>query len=156
MLDAEKHRLYVSTFPSQWAKRFQSQRGFTNATTYESIDEFMQTQKDDADRSKRKRKKDEENNNRRNTQQRRNGGNRNNNKIQIDWKATRGPTSKCKKHPDSNHAWGDCHLNPNNPNNKLGNQNSDPYSDFLICYLDCLGSGGNHPKYGSNLDVSCS
>jgi len=129
MSDAEKHRLYVSTFPSQWAKRFQSQRGFTNATTYESIDEFMQTQKDEADRSKRKRKKEEEgNNNRRNNNQRRNGGNRNNHnhrKIRVDRKARSGPTSKCKKHPDSNHAWGDCHLNPNNPNNKLGNRNSD-------------------------------
>ena len=86
----------------------------------------MQTQKDEADRSKKKRKKEEESNNRRNNQQR-NGGNRNNHnnsKIRIDRKARSGPTSKCKKHPDSNHAWGDCHLNPSNPNNKLGNRNS--------------------------------
>ena len=92
---------------------------------FESIDKFMQQQKDDADRSKKKRKKDEENNNRRNTWQR-NGGNQNNsnNKIRIDQKARTGPTSKCKKHPDLNHAWGDCHLNPNNLNNKLGNRNN--------------------------------
>ena len=86
MTDAEKYRLYVATYPTQWAKQFQSQRGFTDATTYESIDEFMQTQKDDADRSKKKRKKEEENNNRRNAQQR-NGGNQNN-KYRIDQKAS--------------------------------------------------------------------
>ena len=129
MTEAEKYRLYVATFPTQWAKQFKSLRGFTEATTYNSIIDFMQTQKDDADRSKKKRKKEEESNNRRNTQ-RRNGGNRNNNsKIQIDQKARSGPTSKCKKHPDSNHAWGDCHLNPSNPNNKLGGWNSYRNSD---------------------------
>ena len=117
MSKAEKHRLYVATFPTQWAKQFQSQRGFTEATTYKSINEFMQTQKDDANRSKKKQKKEEESNNRRNTR-RRNGSNRNN-KIRIDQKARTGPTSKCKKHPDGKHAWGDCHLNPDNPNNKL-------------------------------------
>lgn len=70
MTKMEKYRLYVATFPTQWLKRFHSLRGFTDATTYESIDEFMQTEKDDADQSKRKRKKEEESNNRRNTQQR--------------------------------------------------------------------------------------
>ena len=132
MTDPEKYRLYVATYPIQWAKQFQSRRGFTNATSYETIDEFMQTQKDDADRSKKKRKKEEESNNRRNTNQRRNGsgGNRNRNtKTRIDRRARTGPTSKCKKHPDANHAWGDCHLNPNNPNNKLGDRNSDRNSN---------------------------
>ena len=128
MSEAEKHRLYVATFPTQWAKQFQSQRGFTEATTYESIDEFIQTQKDNADRSKKKRKKEEENNNRRNNQ-RRNGNQNTGGKIQINQKARSGPTSKCKKHPNSNNAWGDCHLNPSNPNNKLGNQNSDQNSN---------------------------
>ena len=69
MTEAEKLRLFVATFPTQWAKQFKSLRGFTEATTYDSIIDFMQTQKDEADRSKKKRKKDEESNNRRNTRQ---------------------------------------------------------------------------------------
>ena len=33
--------MYVATFPTQWSKQFHSLRGFTEATTYESIDEFI-------------------------------------------------------------------------------------------------------------------
>ena len=123
MTEMEKYRLYVGTFPTHWVKQFNS-RGFTEATTYDSINEFMQQQKDEADKTKKKKKKEEESNNRRHPHQR-NGGSCNNSKFKINRKATQGPTSKCKKHPNANHAWGDCHLNPNNPNNKLGNQNFD-------------------------------
>ena len=78
----------------------------------------MQQQKQEADKCKKKRKEEEKKPHKKNNQ----NGNRNS-KCKTDWKATRGPTLKCKKHPNSNHAWGNCNLNPNNPNNKLGDQN---------------------------------
>ena len=59
MMKMEKYRLYVTTFPTHWAKRLHSLRRFTEATTYDSIDEFMQEQKDNVDRNKKKKKKDE-------------------------------------------------------------------------------------------------
>ena len=47
----------MATFPTQWTKQFNLLRGFTDATTYDSIDKLMEQQKDKADKTKKKRKK---------------------------------------------------------------------------------------------------
>ena len=56
-MEMEKYRLYVATFPTQWAKQFISVRGFTDATSYDSINEYMEQQKEEADKTKKKKKK---------------------------------------------------------------------------------------------------
>ena len=89
----------------------------------------MEQQKETADKEhatkERKKKKDKEDR----KKAHRSGNGNSNSKYKIDCTATRGPTSKCKKHPNAKHVWGDCFLNPNNPNNKLDNTNNNNNSN---------------------------
>ena len=48
------------------------------------------------------------------------GCNNQNNKFKLYPKKNHGPQTQCKKCPNAKHSWGQCFLNLENPNNKLG------------------------------------
>lgn len=100
MTEMEKFRLYVETFLTKWAKQFIVVRGITDATSYQSINEFMQQQKEDADWNKAMKKKENDkiNPHKKNNQ---NGG-----KFKLDPKATDGPRTRCKRFPNAKNSWG--------------------------------------------------
>ena len=111
--DQEKHRLYVSTFPTFWGTNFNVHKDI-NETSFEEIDDYMRKQKDGADRKKKQKKnekKDDKKPNKKGSKK---------DKYKLDPNATTGPTARCGKcGPNAKHSWGHCFLNPRNPKNKL-------------------------------------
>lgn len=92
--------------------------GIKDATSFSAIDESMQQQKENVDQTKNIydcKKKDEE----KKKSHDHGGRNHKNSKYKLDPNAKRGSRARCGKHPNSNHSWGQCCLNPKNPNNKL-------------------------------------
>ena len=101
MTEKKKFCIYVNTFPSTWTRQFVVLHGITDATSYASIDEFMQQQTDDADCTKKSKKKKKEKRRPHLNDGRNN--NRNNSKYKMDPNAKSGLRARYGKHPNSNH-----------------------------------------------------
>ena len=109
----QKRNVFFNTFPKTWRAEYRSSAHDISEATILQVKTYMALKKLDMDKSykKRKYKKDQKDKTKSGEKRRRSEGGRGRGGRRG---RGAGPDSKCMKHPDGNHLWKDCRLNPRN------------------------------------------